>query len=208
DIFERLELKEEQFSVFESATEQNMGRLRESVLEVDNSLVLEDTSKKYIENKLRPFSDPISKVNKDHYMQFCKIYGREISEKYCSSLLQKAISPSTTMTNNLGVNDNGDDFIDVNDIDDVDNIDDVNNIDDVDDIIDMEDENKFINELSTEQQNEANDLSLEALFKRVFINAKLTCSTPMEVPYFSSRLYPDVCFHCGNIKILSPTPAS
>ncbi|CAG8695102.1 17747_t:CDS:2, partial [Gigaspora rosea] len=35
----------------------------------------------------------------------------------------------------------------------------------------------------------------------------LTCLTPIEVPYFSSHLYPDVCFQYGNAEILSPTPA-
>ncbi|CAG8807977.1 7825_t:CDS:2, partial [Gigaspora rosea] len=38
-------------------------------------------------------------------------------------------------------------------------------------------------------------------------NDELTCTTPIEVPYFSSRIYPDVCFQCGDTETLSPTPA-
>ncbi|CAG8800647.1 20291_t:CDS:1, partial [Gigaspora rosea] len=71
-----------------------------------------------------------------------------------------------------------------------------NNINDIDD-------DKFIDELPMEQQC-VNNGSLKALFSHVFVNAKLTCLTPMEVPYFSSRLYSDICFQYG---ILSPTPA-
>lgn len=52
DIFEGLELKGENFSVFKLATEQDMERLQKLVLEVDNSLVPEDTSKKHIKNKV------------------------------------------------------------------------------------------------------------------------------------------------------------
>ncbi|CAG8649039.1 23262_t:CDS:2, partial [Gigaspora rosea] len=59
----------------------------------------------------------------------------------------------------------------------------------------------------TEKQNVDSGPSIKALFSHVFVNTKLTCSTPMEVPYFSSRLYPDVCFQCGDAEILSPTPA-
>ncbi|CAG8721626.1 18719_t:CDS:2, partial [Racocetra persica] len=122
DIFEQLELKEKQFSVFESATEQNMERFWKSVLEVDNSLVPEDMFKKYIENKphILEFIDycycsriyffeirkcqEAKNANKDHYMPFCEIYSRETSEKYRPSSLQKATSLLMTTTNNLGVN--------------------------------------------------------------------------------------------------------
>ncbi|RIB05910.1 hypothetical protein C2G38_2218383 [Gigaspora rosea] len=55
---------------------------------------------------------------------------------------------------------------------------------------------------------EQDKVSLETLFKQVVVNAKFTCSTPMEVPYFSSRLYPDVCFQYGNAEVLLPTPTS
>ncbi|CAG8791760.1 14276_t:CDS:1, partial [Gigaspora rosea] len=53
---------------------------------------------------------------------------------------------------------------------------------------------------------EQDKVSLEILLKHIFVNAKLTCSTPIEVPYFSSYIYPDVCFQCSNTEILSPTP--
>ncbi|CAG8816746.1 92_t:CDS:1, partial [Gigaspora rosea] len=63
------------------------------------------------------------------------------------------------------------------------------------------------NDKSLTEQNVNSGPSIKALFGRVFVNAKLTCSTPMKVPYFSSRLYPDICFQCGDAEILSPTPA-
>ncbi|CAG8505729.1 22235_t:CDS:2, partial [Gigaspora rosea] len=72
--------------------------------------------------------------------------------------------------------------------DDIINMDDII---DIDDIIDMEDENRFANESSTEQQDETNNLSLEALFKHIFINAKLICLTLMKALYFFSHLYLD-----------------
>ncbi|CAG8501108.1 1591_t:CDS:2 [Racocetra persica] len=53
------------------------------------------------------FTDSISKVNKDHYMPFCKIYDKDISEKYCSSLLQKvnaSTSSSSIAINGLSTN--------------------------------------------------------------------------------------------------------
>ncbi|CAG8844137.1 9017_t:CDS:2, partial [Racocetra persica] len=58
-------------------------------------------------SKLQPFLDPIPKANEDYYMLFCEIYGKDTSEKYHPSLLQKAnVSTSTTtMTiDSLGVN--------------------------------------------------------------------------------------------------------
>ncbi|CAG8754689.1 19837_t:CDS:2, partial [Gigaspora rosea] len=64
---------------------------------------------------------------------------------------------------------------------------------------------KSVNESFTELQN---TVTLETLFKQVFVNAKLTCATPVEVPYFSSHIYPDICFQCDDTEILSPTPAS
>ncbi|CAG8798294.1 21582_t:CDS:2, partial [Cetraspora pellucida] len=152
-IFKRLELKEENFSVFESAAKQDMNCLWELVLEVNDLLVSEDTSKKHIENKscilefmshcchsriyffeirkcqvaetgcvicklpwskpdafskLRPFSDSISKANEDYYMPFYEIYGKDTTEKYRPSSLQKANASKLSSTfitiNSLGIN--------------------------------------------------------------------------------------------------------
>ncbi|CAG8850761.1 20747_t:CDS:1, partial [Racocetra persica] len=58
-------------------------------------------------SKLQPFPDPIPKANEDNYMPFCEIYGKDTSEKYHPSLLQKAnvpISTTTTTIDGLGVN--------------------------------------------------------------------------------------------------------
>ncbi len=40
-------------------------------------------------------------------------------------------------------------------------------------------------------------LSLAAVLKKVFVNKKTTCATNMEVPYYSVKGYPPVCFYCG-----------
>ncbi|CAG8608526.1 9099_t:CDS:2, partial [Racocetra fulgida] len=55
DIFERLKLKGESFSIFESVTEQEIEYLWKSVLEIDDLLVPKNTSRKHIENKIKNF---------------------------------------------------------------------------------------------------------------------------------------------------------
>ena len=42
--------------------------------------------------RLQPFPDPIPKANEDHYMSFCELYGKDTSEKYRPSSLQKVNS--------------------------------------------------------------------------------------------------------------------
>ncbi|CAG8596995.1 9245_t:CDS:2, partial [Gigaspora rosea] len=244
------------------------------------------------------------RTNEDHYMPFYEIYGKDTTENYRPSLLQKANASklsSTSMTiNSLGINSMGfspraqyaanirvlvkciecnrprvlysqyrlnseeenflknfietidytcgttfygisdlakansslflddgnfnteNDLIELHDINNSMHEDDDNDInnsmhedddndinnsmheDDDNDVEDVEDYDETVDELSTEQQN--NDLTLETLFSHVFVNAKLTCLTPMEVSYFSSHLYPDVCFQCGDPEILLPIP--
>ncbi|CAG8729330.1 13846_t:CDS:2, partial [Cetraspora pellucida] len=140
---------------------------------------------------------------------------------YGISDLTKTGSPPFSSDNNYSINNNVQDVDNgINDDgdydDDVDNSinDDGNYYDDGDYSDDgdyggdvMEDGKRSVDESFTKLQNTKNDLSLEILFKRVFVNAKLICSTLMEVPYFSSHLYSDVCFQCGDTEIFSPTPA-
>ncbi|CAG8811931.1 21478_t:CDS:2, partial [Gigaspora rosea] len=215
-------------------------------------------SKSNIFVKLRPFPDPIPKANKDHYMPFCEIYGKNTSEKYRPSSLQKVnaftLSSTTTAINGLGTNGMEEENLLKNFIKTIDymcdttfyRISDLTKINSS--ILNTDgDNNQAINiqyespveqyespvkqyespveqyelpveqnelhvkldESSVEQQDVNDDkLSLKILFKHVFVNAKLTCLTLMEVPCFSSHLYSDVCFQCGNAEILSPTPAS
>ncbi|CAG8848930.1 30799_t:CDS:1, partial [Racocetra persica] len=39
--------------------------------------------------------------------------------------------------------------------------------------------------------------SIYELFLKVFVNDLLICTTKIEKPYYSARIYPDVCVHCG-----------
>ena len=38
---------------------------------------------------------------------------------------------------------------------------------------------------------------ISALLEKVFVKSNLSCATPVEVPYYSSGVFPPVCFHCG-----------
>ena len=37
------------------------------------------------------------------------------------------------------------------------------------------------------------------LLGRVFVQANLTCSDKVEIPYYSSEVFEDMCIHCGNL---------
>ncbi|CAG8789157.1 4761_t:CDS:1, partial [Gigaspora rosea] len=58
--------------------------------------------------KLQPFPDPIPKANKDYYMLFYEIYGKDTTENYCPFSLQKANASKLSLTsmtiNSLGIN--------------------------------------------------------------------------------------------------------
>ena len=41
------------------------------------------------------------------------------------------------------------------------------------------------------------DLSLLTLFERLFVRQNLSCDDPVEVPYYSSDRFEDICAHCG-----------
>jgi hypothetical protein len=49
-----------------------------------------------------------------------------------------------------------------------------------------------------DENNDDSD-NIGDLFKKVKINDSLTCNLPMEVPYYSSGLFENICFQCGNI---------
>ncbi|CAG8794261.1 18525_t:CDS:2, partial [Gigaspora rosea] len=151
-------------------------------------------------SKLQPFSDPIPKANEDCYMSFNEIYsntsstsvttnnlginGMETIDYTCGTTfygildLSEPSSPTFLSNNNCNITESAKDLQDVE-----------NGINDDDDS-DINDTEDYDDKLLTEQ-NVNSGPSIKALFSLVFVNAKLTCSTPMEVPYFSSRLYPD-----------------
>jgi hypothetical protein len=55
NIFERLSLKDEPFLTYKSATEEEIKNLWESLLEVDDSLDMDDKTKKDIKDKVNIF---------------------------------------------------------------------------------------------------------------------------------------------------------
>ena len=67
DIFERLSLKEEYFKTFKAASNENICELWKLLLEIDETLELEDRTKKSIQNKVRgKYNCPLAfKTNTD-----------------------------------------------------------------------------------------------------------------------------------------------
>ncbi|CAG8835044.1 23279_t:CDS:1, partial [Racocetra persica] len=43
--------------------------------------------------------------------------------------------------------------------------------------------------------------SIYELFLKVFVNDSLICTTEIEKLYYSTRIYPDVCVHCGCLDV-------
>ena len=43
----------------------------------------------------------------------------------------------------------------------------------------------------------SNDDDVLEIIKKVKVNDSLTCNSPMEIPYYSSNLFQEVCFSCG-----------
>lgn len=38
---------------------------------------------------------------------------------------------------------------------------------------------------------------ISALLEKVFVKSNLSCTSPVEVPYYSSGVFPPICYHCG-----------
>ena len=47
------------------------------------------------------------------------------------------------------------------------------------------------------ENNENDDVG--KIFENVKVDDKLTCSDPIEVSYYSSGLFEDICFQCGKV---------
>ncbi|XP_033762815.1 uncharacterized protein LOC117344244 [Pecten maximus] len=54
----------------------------------------------------------------------------------------------------------------------------------------------ILQELQPEDASKAPRIN--ALLTKVYVRSNITCDTPIEVPYFSSKCFPPVCFHCGS----------
>ncbi|CAB5374114.1 unnamed protein product [Rhizophagus irregularis] len=101
NLIKKLELKEEPFEIFKPASEEEMTMLWNSLLLIDDSLTIEDNSKKncHICNpvrcdaetwlKIHNFPDPIPTLDGKKYKSFEELYGKETTEEYRPSLKEK-----------------------------------------------------------------------------------------------------------------------
>ncbi|CAG8760376.1 1589_t:CDS:1, partial [Racocetra persica] len=48
---------------------------------------------------------------------------------------------------------------------------------------------------------DATNNPIQELFNHVFVNNSLTCISPIEKPYYSAKIYLDICHLCGSSKI-------
>ncbi|GES93292.1 hypothetical protein GLOIN_2v1763419 [Rhizophagus clarus] len=118
--------------------------------------------------------DPIPTIDKTSYKEFSEIYGTITTEQYQPSLKHQQ---KDKQTNKMGFSPNA----------------------------------QFAKnfgvvvecyESDTEVSNNNDDYesdNLSEIFEKVKINNSLTCNSPMEIPYYSSGLFEDICFQCGKI---------
>ena len=76
-------------------------------------------------------------------------------------------------------------------------LDEKNTMEDIDD----DNEDTIVNEDDNmhkyqEDYNKNND-PVKKLFQVVFVNAKNTCNSQIEIPYFSIGIYSNICYRCG-----------
>jgi hypothetical protein len=43
-------------------------------------------------------------------------------------------------------------------------------------------------------------INVEEIFKKVKVDDGLTCNSPIEVSYYSSGLFEEICFQCGKVS--------
>ena len=46
---------------------------------------------------------------------------------------------------------------------------------------------------------------IQNIFSKVYVRENLSCSIAVELTYYSSNIFPDVCIHCGTKQNLLPT---
>ena len=51
----------------------------------------------------------------------------------------------------------------------------------------------------TESENNNENDNIGKIFEKVKVNNSITCNSTMEIPYYSSGLFEDICFQCGKI---------
>lgn len=57
----------------------------------------------------------------------------------------------------------------------------------------------------TAEESEKDVEAIHELFTRVFVNDSWTCTSPVEKPYYSAGIYPDICIECGNLDVNNRT---
>ncbi|GES82304.1 hypothetical protein GLOIN_2v1489433 [Rhizophagus clarus] len=178
-IFERLTLKEESFKTFKAASDEDICELWELLLEIDETLELDDRTKKSIKNKplksdevdfsqVHSLPDPIPTIDKTSYKEFSEIYGTITTEQHRPSLKHQqkdkqtnkmGFSPNAQFAKNVGV------------------------------VVECYECNRWRILYSKTKLNSIEISNLESL----------TCNSPMEIPYYSSGLFEDICFQCEKI---------
>jgi len=65
------------------------------------------------------------------------------------------------------------------------------------------DDKEFDNIMEEKSDNNIKDL-IHELFLRVFINNSWSYASQVEKPYYSARIYPNICIECKNLNIIKP----
>ncbi|PKC04797.1 hypothetical protein RhiirA5_421760 [Rhizophagus irregularis] len=152
--------------------------------------------------KVHNFPDPIPSLDGKKYKSFEELYGQETSEEYRPSLKDKKNSnnemgfkPSAQCCKNVGT------LIQCGECDKWRVIYSKSKLA----LQESEELARFLDEIQFTcgdsfydiASNDTND-SMKKLFSIVKVNNTLTCNSPIEIPYYSSRLFKEVlCFNCG-----------
>ncbi|POG73099.1 hypothetical protein GLOIN_2v1828214, partial [Rhizophagus irregularis DAOM 181602=DAOM 197198] len=152
--------------------------------------------------KVHNFPDPIPSLDGKKYKSFEELYGQETSEEYRPSLKDKKNSnnemgfkPSAQCCKNVGT------LIQCGECDKWRVIYSKSKLA----LQESEELARFLDEIQYTcgdsfydiASNDTND-SMKKLFSIVKVNNTLTCNSPIEIPYYSSRLFKEVlCFNCG-----------
>ncbi|CAG8832438.1 32325_t:CDS:2, partial [Racocetra persica] len=71
-----------------------------------------------------------------------------------------------------------------------------------------EDENDENNEDDSDRDiddsNNNTEDSISELFSRVFVNDSLFCASKIEKPYYSAKIYSNICINCRCLEVSKP----
>src|SRR5438045_7228635 len=254
NLLQRLELKEESFDTFKAASDEEMTTLWNSLLLIDDSLTMEDNSKKSIQSKFKflefynhccrshhyffeikkcglsdchickpvrcdpetwlevhNFPNPIPTIDGKKYKSFEELYGQETTEEFRPSLKEK--KKSNEDHNEMGFRPSAQNCKNVGTLIQCGECDKWRVIYSKSKLSSQENDEltRFLDEIqytcvdtfydlasSILNSNGTND-SMKKLLSIVKVNNTLACSSPMEIPYYSSGLFNKevLCFNCG-----------